>query len=157
MKALRNAKMKIPRKTIGAGFAAALSLVAYFEGERLAAYYDPVGIPTVCFGHTATAKIGQTKTREECRDLLAEDLYKSWAAVDRHAKVPLTDGQRAAFSSFVYNVGEGAFASSTLLRKLNAGDYVGACNELPRWVYAKGIKLPGLVKRREAERQLCLS
>lgn len=149
--------MKIPRKAIAGGFAAALSLVAYFEGERLAAYYDPVGIPTICFGHTATAKIGQTKTREECRDLLAEDLYKSWTAVERRAKVPLTDGQRAAFASFVYNVGEGAFAGSTLLRKLNAGDYVGACNELRRWVYAKGIKLPGLVKRREAERELCLS
>jgi lysozyme len=58
--------------------------------------------------------------------------------------------------SFAYNVGGGNYCGSTLVRKLNAGDTAGACNELTRWTRAKGIVLPGLVKRREAERQLCL-
>jgi lysozyme len=63
----------------------------------------------------------------------------------------------AAYTSFTYNVGVGAFEKSTLLRKLNGGDRVAACNELPRWVYARGVKLPGLVNRRREEQALCLS
>jgi lysozyme len=69
---------------------------------------------------------------------------------------PQPDTRIAALTSFAYNVGIDNFRKSTLLRKLNAGDIVGACNELPRWNKAKGQVLPGLVKRREAERQLCL-
>jgi len=72
-------------------------------------------------------------------------------------KVPLNAHELAAYTSFVFNVGHGNFASSTLRRRLNEGDREGACEELKRWVYAKGQKLPGLVKRREAERQLCLA
>ena len=70
---------------------------------------------------------------------------------------PLTQGELDAYTSFAYNVGLGAFQTSTLLRKLKAGDRVGACNELRRWVYAKGRVLPGLVARRAAEEKMCLS
>jgi len=133
-----------------------MSVVAYFEGYRPVAYLDPVSIPTICYGHTATARIGQTKTQAECDDLLESDLGEALEAVDLQLPnaPPLT---RAAFGSFVYNVGAGAFNRSTLLRKARAGDWVGACNELPRWVYAGGRQLPGLVARRQAERELCLS
>lgn len=144
-------------KLIAAGIAATVPLVATFEGLRQRAYLDPVGIPTACFGATHGVRLGQTYTREQCDDLLAKDLLDANAGVDSCVRVPLTSNQRAALVSFVYNVGRGNFCGSTLVRKLNAGDPVGACNELPKWVYAKGVKLPGLVKRREAERQLCLT
>jgi len=139
-----------------ASVAAAMSVVAYFEGYRPVAYLDPVSVPTICYGHTATARIGQTKTQAECDELLKADLGEALEAVDRQLPnaPPLT---RAAFGSFVYNVGAGAFNRSTLLRKAKAGDWAGACNELTRWVYAGGRQLPGLVARRQAERELCLS
>ena len=70
-------------------------------------------------------------------------------------RTPLTDGQKAAFLSFAFNVGNGAFCSSTLVRKANTGDMPGACSELSKWVYAGGKQLPGLVKRRAAERAMC--
>ena len=130
--------------------------VAYFEGTELKTYRDPVGIPTACTGHTGPeVKMGQTYTREQCDDLLATDLFKHDADIQRCISVPLTPGQHAAFLSFAFNVGASKFCTSTLSRKLNAGDYAGACAELSRWVYAGGRKLTGLVKRRNAERALC--
>ena len=148
--------MNIVQKSLIAGsLAMAGSIVGYFEGRELIGYLDPVGIPTVCYGHTATAKLGQVKTDAECQALLQQDLGTALDAVDKHLP-NIPPATRAALASFVYNVGTGNFQSSTLLRKAKAGDLVGACNELPRWVYAKGQKLNGLVRRREAERQLCL-
>lgn len=147
---------EMKRRLIALGIGAAIPLVASFEGLRQAAYLDPVGVPTACFGATKGVRLGQVYTREQCDDLLAKDLLDANAGVNSCVRVPLSDGQRTAFVSFTYNVGRGAFCGSTLVRKLNAGDYVGACNELPRWVYAKGVKLPGLVNRREQERALCL-
>jgi len=145
------------RKALIAGsLAASASITAYFEGERLTTYLDPVGIPTVCYGHTGTATMGETKTLEECKYLLAKDLGWALSEVDRQ----LPDAPpmvRAAFGSFTYNLGVGAFRSSTLLRKAKAGDLKGACNELPRWRYAGGRELAGLVTRRATERELCLS
>lgn len=135
----------------------ATAVVSYYEGYRPSAYRDPVGIPTICYGHTATARIGQTLSQERCTELLQADLGHAFKAVDRRTTVELPPPTRAALASFVYNVGEGNFARSTLLRKLNAGDLRGACHELPRWVYAKGQRLNGLVKRRATERDLCLS
>src|SRR5690606_20384173 len=108
-------------------------------------------------GHTETASTGTERALEGCEDLLLDDVRKYQAIVLRHAAVPLNANQHAAFTSFVYNVGEGNFQESTLLRKLNARDYTGACEELPRWVYAKGIKLRGLERRRQQEMQLCLA
>ncbi|WP_193092408.1 lysozyme [Halomonas colorata] len=135
----------------------ATAVVSYYEGYKPTTYRDPVGIPTICYGHTATARMGQTLSQEECTALLEADLGDAFTAVDRRAQVELPPPTQAALASFVYNVGEGAFARSTLLRKLNAGDLRGACNELSRWVYAGGRKLNGLVKRRATERELCLA
>lgn len=143
--------------TVAAGGALSLAgvVVAHYEGYRPTAYLDPVEIPTICYGHTATARLGQTLSRVECDRLLAADLGIALAAVDRHARGPLPDTRRAALASFVYNVGEGQYSRSTLLRRLNRGDHRGACAELSRWVYAGGKQLTGLVTRRATERELC--
>lgn len=116
----------------------------------------PGDVPTICHGHTATAEMGQVKTDAECEALLRQDLSKAIMVVALHVDVTMPIERWVALASFVFNVGEGNFARSTLLKKLNAGDTVGACNELRRWVYAGGRKLKGLERRREAERALCL-
>ncbi len=147
------------QRIITASLAGALGmsamLVTWFEGRSLVAYLDPVGIPTICEGVTRGVKLGQVKTPAQCDALLQQELAVALVGVDRNVKVPLPETRRAALASFVYNVGESQFASSTLLRRLNAGDPRGACAELSRWVYAKGKKLAGLVNRRAAERELC--
>lgn len=143
---------------IGTGvIAAAIGLVAAWEGRSLVAYVDPVGIPTICDGYTQGVELGDAASPARCDALTEQEVRKALAVVDRSVPQSLPDGVRVALASFVYNVGPGAYGSSTLLRKLRAGDRVGACNQLPRWVYAGGKKLRGLERRREAERQICLS
>ena len=143
-----------------ASFAGALSIAAgliiNFEGVHNRAYYDPPGIATICYGHTAGVKITDVANDQKCVALLNEDVKKTEATINRLVKVPMPETRKAALVDFVYNVGEPKFSHSTLLKKLNTGDTVGACNELTRWVYSGGKKLPGLVKRREAEKELCL-
>lgn len=147
------------KRLVAASFTATLcvasAVVTHFEGLRSKTYLDPVGIPTVCYGHTATAVIGQVKNAGECQQLLNSDLTVAINAVDSLVKVPLPVERRAALVSFVYNVGSGQLAGSTLLRKLNAGDVAGACAEFDRWVFAAGVKLNGLVARRAEEKALC--
>lgn len=152
-------QMNYKHKLIAAiGTAAAVAvvpLVAKHEGTVLRAYRDPIGIITACTGHTGPElRMGQTYTRQQCEELLHQDLALHANALGCITQ-PLTDGQRAAFLSFAFNVGAGAFCKSTLVRKANAGDLQGACAELSRWTYAAGQQLPGLVQRRAAERQLC--
>lgn len=136
--------------------AIAVASVSGFEGLRTVAYRDPVGIPTICFGETVGVNMGQIRTIEECKAMLADSLEIANKAVERCVRVPMSADRHAALVSFTYNIGGTAFCTSTLVRKLNAMDILGACNELPRWNKAKGIVLPGLVKRREQERQMCL-
>lgn len=143
---------------LGAGvIAAAIGLVAAWEGRSLLAYADPVGIPTICEGYTQGVKLGDVATPERCDALTEQEVRRALSVVDRSVNYPLPDEVRVALSSFVYNVGAGAYAKSTLLRKLQAKDIAGACRELDRWVYAGSKKLRGLERRRQAERQLCLS
>ena len=141
---------------IGAGAVAmVLPVVMLYEGTVLRSYVDPVGIVTACTGHTGPElRMGQTFTKEQCETMLYGDLLKHADALNC-IKIPLADNQKAAFLSFAFNVGNSAFCKSTLARKANAGDLMGACAELSRWVMAGGRELPGLVKRRAAERQLC--
>jgi lysozyme len=136
--------------------ALAASLLMPFEGKHLVAYLDPPGIPTICWGHTKGVKLGQVANDAQCVEYLKEDLAVADGAVSRLVTVPLADETRAALISFTLNTGQGNLARSTLLRKLNAGDIVGACNELSKWVYARGVKLRGLVLRRAAEREMCM-
>lgn len=136
----------------------ASDLVRQCEGCVLTAYPDPGsgGAPwTIGYGSTRidghAVKPGQTITLDQAEEALQAELVPALATVDRLAP-GLNDHQRAALASFVYNLGAGAFQASTLLRKLLAGDIAGASAEFPRWVYADGRKLPGLVKRRDLER-----
>lgn len=120
------------------------------------AYADPVGIPTICFGETKGVKLGDKSTVEECRGLLASRLIEFNRRVDSCVHAELPDTRRAALVSFAYNVGGDALCESTLVRKLNSGDVRGGCDEFLRWNKAKGIPLPGLTRRRQEERQLCM-
>lgn len=141
---------------IGAGaLALVVPLVVTFEGYVPWVHRDPIGRLAACYGHDdQTMTPGKRFTAAECQAMLDQDLLKHSEALDC-IKRPLTDGQKAAFLSFAFNVGNKAFCQSTLVRKANAGDLIGACAELSRWVMAGGRELPGLVKRRAAERHLC--
>jgi len=139
-----------------------LLIVKHFEGRELRAYQDSVGVWTIGYGHTSAAGApqvyaGLTITEQQAEDILKKDLELFENGVRDLVKVPINGDQFAALVSFSFNVGLGALADSTLLRKLNSGDYQGAANEFPRWVKAGGQTLPGLVRRRDAERALFLS
>jgi lysozyme len=134
-----------------------LAIIREFEGLRLKAYPDPAsgGDPwTIGHGHTLDVEPGDTCTLEEAEQWLLDDCADAEVAVLRHVRVPLSQGQLDALISFVFNLGAGNFANSTLLRKLNAGDYVGAWQEFPRWNKAAGKVMPGLSRRRAAEAKL---
>ena len=150
-----NDRAKLIAKIGATAVALVIPVVTYYEGKVNRTYVDPVGVLTSCYGHTGPElKPGQTFTDEQCLAQLEADLTKHAIALDC-VRVPLTDGQKAAFLSFAFNVGNGAFCSSTLVRRANTGDMPGACAELSKWVYAGGKQLPGLVKRRAAERAMC--
>ena len=151
----------IKKHFVKLGLAASLTLagaylVGPWEGMEKKAYQDVVGVWTQCYGHTEGVKKGSVKTVEQCNTQLAETLPRYQEQMLRYVKVPLTPYQEAAFISFTYNVGVGNFAKSTLLKKLNQGNYQGACEELRKWVYAGGKKYQGLVNRREDEYEMCI-
>lgn len=127
------------------------------EGTRTEAYLDSAGVPTICTGSTTKVFIGQKATLQECEERLQEDTGYAGRAIHRLVHVRLSQTQYDALVSLVFNIGEGAFARSTLLRKLNAEDYAGAATEFDRWVYAGGKKLRGLQNRRDAEQELFLN
>lgn len=134
---------------------AGIDLVKKFEGCKLTAYTCPAGKLTIGYGHTGDGVIpGLTITQAQAEAILLNDLQKAGSYVAWHATVPLTDDQFSALSSFVFNLGAGAFLGSTLLKKLNAGDTDGAANEILRWDHCNGEILPGLSRRRFAEREL---
>lgn len=159
---MADTKSSLTKKLLAYGFTAAVAmsggyLVAPNESKVNYTYLDPVGIATSCYGHTGPElKLGQKYTDAQCLDQLAKDLSTHDRQMMNLIRVPLTDYQHAAFLSFTYNVGVGNFKSSTLLRKLNSKDYNGACQELVKWVYAKGKKLNGLINRRQDELSMCL-
>lgn len=134
--------------------AAGLALVKDYEGLRLEAYQDSSGVWTIGYGHTASVRPGDSISAERAELLLEADLMEAERAVASLVKVPLTDNQFSALVSFVFNEGEGAFAKSTLLKKLNEGGYalVPAC--LKSWICDNGRVQPGLVKRRATEAAL---
>lgn len=133
--------------------------IASREGYRLVAYPDPAtgGAPwTICRGHTKGVYRGMRATHEQCDQWYAEDLRVAERAVQRNVRVPLKQGEYNAMVSFVFNVGEANLRTSTLLRKVNAGDRRGSCNQYPRWIYAHKMVLNGLVTRRYEEQATCL-
>ncbi|MGL6100366.1 MAG: lysozyme [Fusobacteriaceae bacterium] len=135
---------------------AGINMIKRFEGSKLTTYVCEGGKKTIGYGHTKTAKTGMTITQQQAEDLLISDLKFFEQKVSEMVKTKITQNQFDALVSFCYNVGSGNLQTSTLLRKLNAGDYPGAAEEFPRWNRAGGKVLNGLIKRREAEKELFL-
>ena len=133
-----------------------LNLIKSFEGLRLHAYQDSVGVWTIGYGATRSVKAGMSISREQAERMLVNDVTRFEPEIDRLVKVPLNRNQWDALMSFTYNLGAANLESSTLRRLLNAGDYAGAAEQFPRWNKAGGQVLPGLVRRRAAERGLFL-
>lgn len=135
-----------------------LQLIREHEGLRLDAYRDPAGIWTIGYGHTRTARAGQRITRDQAERLLLQDVVTAENAVKARVKVPLKQHEFDALVSFVFNVGAGNFANSTLLRRLNEGNKAAAADQFLRWDKARvnGVltSLPGLLRRRADERDL---
>lgn len=131
-----------------------LKLTESFEGCRLAAYLDSVGVPTIGYGHTHGVTMGMTCTQEQADAWLQEDVQGAVQAVNDLVTVPLTQQQFDALVDFTFNLGTGALQHSTLLRLLNSGNYQGAGGEFEKWDKAGGKVLPGLLRRRQAERDM---
>lgn len=136
--------------------ALATGVISQFEGRELRAYQDIVHVWTICDGETKGVKPGDVATPAECDAKLARNLVTYEAGLDRCLTAPVPGKVKVAFLSWTYNVGVGAACSSTLIRKANAGDIRGACDQLLVWNRAGGKYVQGLANRRAAERSLCL-
>lgn len=135
-----------------------LDLIKSFEGLELKAYKDSVGVLTIGYGSTGShVTVGKVITKQEADDLLKQDVVRFEKGVSDLVKVSLNQNQFDALVSFAFNLGLSNLKSSTLLKKLNASDYVGASKEFERWNKAAGKVLNGLTRRRIAERDLFLS
>ena len=137
----------------------ATSTVGGFEGVRQTAYPDPAshGKPwTDCYGHTEGVRPGMHESITQCKVLLREDLGVEAEGLDKCITRVTTDGQAVAFLSLAHNIGVGGTCRSSVVREFNHGNIRRACNDLLKFVKAAGITFPGLVRRREAERRLCL-
>jgi len=133
-----------------------IDLIKHHEGVRLKAYDDGVGVWTIGVGHTKGVKPGDTITDAQVDQYLREDLETAEYAVNSLVSVDLNQNEFDALVSLVFNIGSGNFASSTMLKMLNKGNYAAAADQFPRWNLAKGKVLRGLVTRRAAERALFL-
>ena len=131
-----------------------IELIKKFEGLRLESYKCPAGVWTIGYGTTKGIKEGQKITKEQAEKMLMDTYLQCESQVAKMVTVPLKQHQLDALVSFVYNLGQGALRGSTLLRRLNSGNYSGAAEEFDKWVFANGVKLKGLVARRQAERDM---
>jgi lysozyme len=140
---------------VNAALELALRLIRAFEGCRLAAYQDAVGIWTICWGYIRGVKPGQTSTQTRCDMLLASEaggvMLRVLQLCPELAPYP---ARLAAVTSFAYNLGTGALAASTLRRKIRRHDWLGAGAEFPKWRFAGARVLRGLELRRAAERKM---
>ncbi|AUR03875.1 Lysozyme RrrD [Phaeobacter inhibens] len=148
-------------KQMGAGalvIALATPFIAKWEGVRLEAYRDIVGVPTICFGDTHGVRLGDTATMGECVDRLEQDVqafYSEIAACMTNPDIPV--GVQASMLELAFNVGSRPVCRSTMMRLANAGKYRLACDELRRWVIAGGKRVRGLSNRRaDSKATLCL-
>lgn len=153
--------MKIDPKYAGGVVALALAIatpfIAEWEGKRNGVYFDAVGVPTICYGHTGPeVKKGLWYNDEQCKAILRADIEKHVAPVLRCAPV-LKDHPwpLAASASLAFNIGPGAFCRSSAAAAFNRGDFAHACDRFLVWNRAGGRELPGLTRRRIAERDLC--
>ena len=139
-----------------------LELIESFEGFRSEPYKDVAGIWTIGVGSiygldgSRVTRDHRPITKEEAFGLMERDLKTTVNRLGNLIKVPVNENQLAALASFVYNIGSGAFQRSTARMKLNRQDYFGCADEFLKWKYANKRVIPGLLRRREAERQLFL-
>lgn len=132
------------------------ALIIPWEGKRNYVYYDTGGVLTACYGYTGKElRLGQYYTDDQCVELLASGAREHAIGMAKCISVAVPQVSLIAFISFTYNLGVRAFCTSTMARKLNAGDLAGACAELSLWVYDDGRRIQGLVNRRAAERAYC--
>lgn len=131
-----------------------LALIKHFEGYRDAAYLCPANVWTIGYGTTAGVRRGQRCTTAQAEAFLRADLAKFETAVNKGVRTPITQEQFDALVAFAYNVGAGAFAGSTLLRQINAGNFSLARANFLKWNKGGGRVLTGLVRRRTAEADL---
>lgn len=136
--------------------AIAVVVVGAFEGLSLSAYPDVVGVPTICYGETKGVAIGDNKTKAQCDQMLSARLVEFNEGVNSCLSVAIPDSRRVAFVSLAYNIGVASFCKSTTVRRINAGDVAGSCEAILMWNKARGVVWPGLTKRRQKERELCL-
>ena len=131
-------------------------LIQAFEGLVPRTYICPAGYPTICYGHVVLPgeSFDEPMTEAACDLLMDRDLPRYEMAVCRMIGVPLSDPCFDALVSFTFNLGEGALQASTLRRLVNAGRLEEAGPQFDRWVFAGAQKLPGLVRRRAAERAM---
>ena len=135
-----------------------IDLIKHFEGFSPTVYRCPSGVATLGYGSTHGITMDSPPiTEEEGLELLMLDIAKFERGVNRLIDVPLNQNQFDALTSFAFNLGNGSLQASTLRKKVNREDYEGAVDEFPRWVFAGGRRLNGLVKRRYAERALFLT
>ena len=131
-------------------------IIVPFEGERRQAYTDIGGVPTACLGHTgADVASGRAYSEAQCQAWFATDLGLAARGVRQCLTVPLRSYQWAAFTSTAYNIGVARFCASSIAGHANAGDPAAACKAIDLYVYAKGQRLNGLVRRRAVERAMC--
>lgn len=146
------------RFIVGTGLATlCVGTITQFEGLRTTAYRDSVGIPTVCIGETKGVRMGMKFTVAECQAMLVKRLGEDYApAIEACVTRPMGDNVYEAMLSLSYNIGTGGLCRSSVVRHYNAGDRRAACNAFFLYDKADGRVLAGLVKRRQAERALCL-
>jgi lysozyme len=140
---------------------AAVTIVKQFEGLRLTAYRDPVGLLSIGYGHYNSTPPPCTDcmviTEAQADSMLENDLEHILSLIQGHIAVDLTENQLAALLSFAFNLGQNSLINSTLLKEVNSGNFTGAAEEFTLWVHAGGQVLPGLVARRNAEKELFLT
>lgn len=132
-----------------------LALTKQFEGCKLSAYQDQVGVWTIGYGHTgAGVASGLTITQDQADALLTSDIAAAATFVNQIVTVPLQQNQFDALVDFVFNLGRTRFGGSTLLKNLNTGDFAGAAAQILVWDHAGGQVVAGLLRRRQAEKAL---
>ena len=140
-----------------------IKLLIEFEGEVLSVYKDPVGLPTLGVGHLVTPAeksnypVGKRITRAESRAFLRRDVERFENCINENVKVPITQNQFDALLSLAFNIGEAGFKRSSVLRHLNNRKFEKAANAFLAWNKADGQVLPGLTRRRNAERSVFLT
>ena len=131
-----------------------LDLIKHFESLQLKAYKCSANVWTIGYGHTKNVKEGDRISQDQANCFLMQDLYSVERAIVRLVKVKLNLNQFDALCSLIFNIGISAFNKSTLLAKLNTGDYVGAAEQFRRWNKVNNVVMAGLVRRRQAEEDL---